>query len=63
MREERDRINAELEDIYKAAPRTNGKSYAAAQKALKDAEELFFSDEELNRMLPKQLRKNAGTTP
>lgn len=63
VRRERDRLNADLEDIYRAAPRTNGKSYAAAQKALKDAEELFFSDEELNRMLPKQLRKNAGTTP
>lgn len=63
VRQERDRLNAALEDIYKAAPRTNSKSYAAAQKALKDAEELFFSDEELNRMLPKQLRKNAGTAP
>ncbi|WP_258307402.1 SLATT domain-containing protein [Alcaligenes faecalis] len=56
VRDERDRLNAELEDIYKAAPRTNAKAYAAAQKALKDAEELFFSDEELDKMLPKQLR-------
>ena len=56
VRNERDRLNAELEDIYKAAPRTNAKAYAAAQKALKDAEELFFSDEELDKMLPKQLR-------
>lgn len=63
VRQERDRLNTALEDIYKAAPTTNGKAYAAAQKALKDAEELFFSDDELNRMLPKQLRSNAGTTP
>lgn len=56
VRNDRDRLNAELEDIYKAAPRTNAKAYAAAQKALKDAEELFFSDEELDKMLPKQLR-------
>ena len=48
-----------LEDIYKAAPRTNAKAYAAAQKALKEAEELFFTDEELNKMLPKQLRTPA----
>jgi hypothetical protein len=63
VRQERDRLNAALEDIYKAAPRTNSKAYAAAQKALKDAEELFFSDDELNRMLPKQLRSSVGTTP
>jgi hypothetical protein len=55
-RKERDRLNLTLEDIYKAAPRTNAKAYVAAQKALKDSEELFFTDEELNKMLPKQMR-------
>lgn len=59
VRQERDRLNAALEDIYKAAPRTDAKAYTAAQKALKEAEELFFTDDELNKMLPKQLR----TTP
>lgn len=62
VRQQRDRLNAELEDIYKAAPRTNSKAYGEAQEALKNAEELFFTDEELNKMLPKQLRSNAGTT-
>ena len=62
VRQQRDRLNAELEDIYKAAPRTNSKAYRDAQEALKNAEELFFTDEELNKMLPKQLRSNAGTT-
>ncbi|MBO2959225.1 SLATT domain-containing protein [Burkholderia pseudomallei] len=59
VRRERDRLNALLEEIYKAAPRTDGRAYAAAQKALKNAEELFFSDEELDKMLPKQLRSKA----
>jgi hypothetical protein len=63
VRKERDRLNVALEEIYKAAPRTDGRSYAAAQKALKEAEELFFTDEELNKMLPKQLRKNVAPTP
>lgn len=63
VREERDRLNAALEDIYKAAPRTNSKAYVAAQKALKEAEELFFTDEELNKMLPKQLRTAAVAKP
>lgn len=56
VRSERDRLNALLEDIYKGAPRTNNKAYAAAQRALKTDQELFFTDEELNHMLPKRLR-------
>lgn len=56
----RNDINAELEDIYKAAPRTDSKAYAAAQEALKNQEELFFSDAELDHLLPKQLRKAAS---
>jgi hypothetical protein len=60
VRDERDRLNAQLEEIYKAAPRTNSKAYADAKHALENAEELFFSDEELNKMLPKQLRNQAG---
>ena len=56
LRLERDRVNAALEDIYKNAPRTSAKAYEAAQRALKTAEELYFSDEELNKMLPKVLR-------
>lgn len=59
IRLERDSINAELEEIYKAAPRTSGPAYQSAQKALKEAEELCFSDEELDRLLPKKLRRNA----
>lgn len=57
IRAARDELNAKLEDIYKNAPRTNSKSYGDAQHALKNAEELFFSDEELDKLLPKQLRK------
>jgi hypothetical protein len=56
VRRIRDQLNQSLEGMYKAAPRTNAKAYAAAQEALKEAEELFFNDDELNRMLPKSLR-------
>jgi hypothetical protein len=56
IRAGRDRVNASLEAVYESAPRTNGKAYQDAQKALKDAEELFFTDEELDKMLPKPLR-------
>ena len=56
VRRERDRLNQLLEEIYKGAPRTDGKAYAAAQKALKADQELFFSDSELDHMLPQRLR-------
>lgn len=56
IRSVRDRLNESLEEIYKAAPRTNSKAYGDAQKALKHSEELFFTDDELNRMLPRELR-------
>lgn len=54
---QRDEINAELEAIYKAAPRTDSKAYAAAQDALKKHEELYFTDPELDHLLPKELRR------
>lgn len=60
VRQERDRLNALLEEIYKAAPRTDGCAYQAAQRALKESEELFFSDTELDKMLPKQLRSKTS---
>lgn len=56
VRAERDRLNQLLEDIYKSAPRTSSTAYEAAQKALKADEELYFTDAELDRMLPKRLR-------
>ncbi|OYY94437.1 MAG: hypothetical protein B7Y41_06270 [Hydrogenophilales bacterium 28-61-23] len=56
IRVARDAINGELEAIYKSAPRTTPKAYAAAQKALKEAEELYFSENELDHLLPEKLR-------
>jgi hypothetical protein len=52
----RDATNAELEQIYKGAPRTDAKAYRDAQNALKHDEELYFSDSELDHLLPKSLR-------
>lgn len=58
VRSHRDAVNIELERVYLGAPRTNTKAYARAQKALKESEELYFSDSELDRMLPRSLRKS-----
>ena len=58
IRDVRDRVNEELEAIYRTAPRTNASAYKAAQAALKSNEDLFFSTDELDRMLPERLRRN-----
>lgn len=55
-RTERDALQLQLSEIYKAAPRTNAKSYGTAQKGLKENEELSFSDEEIDAFLPAPLR-------
>lgn len=59
VRSERDRLNQLLEEIYKGAPRTDSKAYEAAQKALKADQELFFTDSELDHMLPQRLRSQS----
>jgi len=60
VRHERDVINGELEDLYKSAPRTTSTAYAAAQRALKTDDELYFEDAELDKLLPKKLRRAGG---
>ena len=53
----RDEQIAVLTDIYAGAPPTDSKAYGQAQQALKNNEELYFSDDELDRLLPKALRR------
>ncbi len=57
IRRQRDVANQALEEIYKGAPRTDARAYAAAQRALKKEEDLYFSDAEIDMMLPKKLRR------
>lgn len=52
----RDNLLTELRIIYKSAPQTTSKAYKAAQQALKINEELTFSDEEIDNLLPAELR-------
>ncbi|SRR6266545_4912899 len=55
-RAQRDRLQHEALEIYSDAPRTTPKAYANAQKALKENEDLTFSDRELDLLLPSGLR-------
>ena len=43
--------------VYTTAPQTDKKAYIETQEALKNSEEQFFTQEELNKLLPAQLRK------
>ena len=53
----RDDLQTQLASVYEGSPRTLSKAYRDATKALKENEELTFSDEEIDRLLPKVLRK------
>lgn len=54
----RDELIERTDAAYRKYPKTSEKSYKKAQKALKSKEEQFFSDVELDIMLPKHLRTN-----
>lgn len=53
----RDALQERLKTVYKRAPRTTSKAYLKAQKSLRKNEEMFFSNDELNELLPEVLRK------
>lgn len=49
-------LQEECHTIYSKAPRTTAKNYKKAQDALKNKEELTFTSEEIDHLLPQQLR-------
>ena len=57
LQKERDAITKELSAIYRGAPPTNSKAYARAQDALKNREDLTFSDQEIDAFLPRELKR------
>lgn len=56
--EKRDELQLKTSEVYKNSPHTTKKGYNLAQNALKQEEEQFFSNEELDKILPKHLRNN-----
>lgn len=52
----RDKLQSDTLKVYRGAPRTISKAYRQATKALKKMEEMTFSDEEIDKFLPLQLR-------
>ena len=55
--QKRDELQERTGSVYSNSPRTDAKSYAAAQKALKSEEEQTFSDDEIDLMLPNSIRR------
>jgi hypothetical protein len=52
----RDSLQDQQAELYKTLPQTDSPAYAKAQEALKKKEEMYFTDTELDRMLPGHLR-------
>ena len=57
IRNKRDELQERTAEVYSNSPRTDAKSYQAAQKALKTEEEQTFSEEEIDIMLPNSIRR------
>ena len=56
----RDALLEDLHGIYSGAPSTTDKAYRRAQEALKQYEEMTFSDAEIDALLPSELRMGAS---
>lgn len=56
----RERLQEQALEVYSDAPRTTSKAYKAAQTALKDREDLTFSTQEIDLLLPVALRRSEG---
>jgi conflict system pore-forming effector with SLATT domain len=57
LRQRRDDLQMQLHKIYRIAPHTNSKAYGKAQDALKNKEDLTFSDPEIDAFLPSPLKR------
>jgi len=53
----------QLHKIYRIAPHTNSKAYGNAQDALKNHEDLTFTDSEIGAFLPASLKRTPSPTP
>lgn len=65
LRRRRDELQAQLHKIYRIAPHTDGKAYGRAQDALKNKEDLTFTDAEIDAFLPAPLKRivNGSSEP
>jgi hypothetical protein len=62
-RARRDALMTELHAVYEQSPLIDRATYQRARAALQKSGEMSLSDEEIDRFLPKALRKAAGSAP
>lgn len=62
LRRRRDELQAQLHKIYRIAPHTDSKAYGKAQDALKNKEDLTFSDAEIDAFLPAPLKRTVKSS-
>lgn len=55
--ERRDNLQTSLINTYSGSPRAFSKAYSEASKGLQQKEEFTFSDDEIDKLLPQELRK------
>lgn len=63
LQTERDELLGQLHAIYSGAPSTTYQAYKKAQVALKQLEDMTFSDEEIDTFLPNELKKGKHRDP
>lgn len=63
LSKEFENISKEVTLVYEYAPDTSARAYELAQEALKKSEEMFFSEAELDALLPEALRLNKTQEP
>lgn len=61
LRERRNVLGWRLEQIDNMAPSTSARDYSKARAAIQGTEELTFSEEELDHLLPTELRSSGPT--
>ena len=62
LQKERDKLLEQLYSVYSGSPSTNYRAYTKAQEALKNLEDMTFSDAEIDAFLPKALKKGKDTS-
>ena len=58
IQQKRDVLTEDLHSVYANAPRTTDKAYKKAQQALKNSEDMTFSDREIDAFLPNELKRS-----
>ncbi|MDQ6758953.1 MAG: SLATT domain-containing protein [Acidobacteriota bacterium] len=59
LQEHRDKLTEELHVVYAGAPSTNSPAYKKAQDALQRAQDMTFTDAEIDAFLPRELKRGS----